>query len=131
MSTDDEKQKIREVISTWMRASADGDTERVLSLMADDVVFLVPGRPPMRGKAAFAEASKGFAGKVRFDGKSEIQEIEVAGDLAYCWSHLTLTVTSLPQRETSQRAGPVLSIFRKESDGRWLLYRDANMLTAC
>ena len=29
-------------------ASADGDTGRVLSLMAEDVVFLVPGRPPMR-----------------------------------------------------------------------------------
>jgi hypothetical protein len=26
-----------------MRASADGDRERVLSLMAEDVVFLVPG----------------------------------------------------------------------------------------
>jgi uncharacterized protein (TIGR02246 family) len=46
MSDEDDKQKIREVISTWMRASANGDTERLLSLMAKDVVFLVPGRPP-------------------------------------------------------------------------------------
>ena len=33
MSDETEKQKIREVISTWMRASADGDTERVIGLM--------------------------------------------------------------------------------------------------
>jgi uncharacterized protein (TIGR02246 family) len=93
MSDEDDKQKIREVISTWMRASADGDTERLLSLMAEGVVFLVPGRPPMRGRAAFAATSSSFAGKMLFDGKSEIQEIRIAGDFAYCWSHLTLTVT--------------------------------------
>ena len=130
MSVEDEKQKIREVISTWMRASADGDTERVLSLMAEDVVFLVPGRPPMRGRAAFAAASSSFAAKMLFDGKSEIQEMEVAGDFAYCWSHLTLTVTPVPSGSPSKRAGHILSIFRKEADGHWVLFRDANMLTA-
>lgn len=55
---DEEKNKriIREVIATWMRASADGDLERVLSLMAEDAVFLVPGQAPMRGREAFAAA---------------------------------------------------------------------------
>lgn len=129
MSAEQEEQKIREVISTWMRASAAGDTERILGLMAEDVVFLVPGRPAMRGRAAFAAASSGFVGKLKFDGKSEIQEIQVAGGLAYCWSHLTLTVTPLPEGAQTRRAGNVLSIFRKEPDGRWVLFRDANMLT--
>src|SRR2546429_5300569 len=48
MNEDQEKQKIREVIATWMRATAEGDLERVLSLMAEDVVFLLPGQAPMR-----------------------------------------------------------------------------------
>jgi uncharacterized protein (TIGR02246 family) len=130
MNDEDDKQKIREVISTWMRASADGDTERLLSLMAEDVVFLVPGRPPMRSRAAFAAASSSFAGKMLFDGKSEIQEIRIAGDFAYCWSHLTLTVTPLASGSPSKRAGHILSIFQREADGRWVLFRDANMLTA-
>jgi ketosteroid isomerase-like protein len=71
-----------------------------------------------------------FTGKMLFDGKSEIQEIEVAGNFAYCWSHLTLTVTPLPSGSPSKRAGHILSIFRREEDGRWVLFRDANMLTA-
>src|SRR5262249_15791105 len=128
MSDENDKQKIREVISTWMRASADGDTEQVLSLMAEDVVFLVPGRPPMKGRSPFAAASSDIAGKVQFDGKSEIQEIQIAGDFAYCWNHLTLSVTPLPSGTPSRRAGDILSIFRKEPDGRWVLFRDANML---
>jgi len=84
----------------------------------------------MKGRAAFAAASSGFAGKVQFDGKSEVQEIQIAGDFAYCWNHLTLSVTPLPSGTPSRREGDILSIFRKEPDGRWVLCRDANMLTA-
>jgi uncharacterized protein (TIGR02246 family) len=58
MKEDDDTQQIREVIATWLRASAADDLDTVLSLMAEDVVFLLPGRPPMRGRAAYAEASR-------------------------------------------------------------------------
>jgi uncharacterized protein (TIGR02246 family) len=127
---DEEKDKriIREVIATWMRASADGDLERVLSLMAEDVVFLVPGQPPMRGRDAFAAASRSMAGRVRFEGNSDIQEIHVTGDYAFCWSQLAVTATPLSGGDAVRRAGPVLSVFRREPDGRWVLLRDANHL---
>lgn len=130
MSEEQEKQKISEVISTWIRATAEGDEERILSLMAEDVVFLVPGQPPMRGRAAFAAAFRGFAGKVQFAAKSEIQEIQISGEFGYCWNYLTVTVTPLPNGSPSRRAGHILSIFHREPDGRWVLFRDANMLTA-
>ena len=50
--TDDEK-AIHGVIDTWLRSTAAGDTATVLTLMADDVVFLTPGQPPF-GKKEFA-----------------------------------------------------------------------------
>lgn len=130
MSEETEKQKIREVIDTWMRASAEGDLDRVLGLMAEDVVFLLPGQQPMRGRKAFAVASRAAIGKVRFEGRPEIQEIQIAGNFAFCWNYLSLTVTPLPDGTPRQRAGHILSVFRKEPDGRWVLYRDANLLTA-
>ena len=49
-----DEQAIRELVATWIRASKAGDTPTVLGLMAEDVVFLVPGHPPMRGRDAFA-----------------------------------------------------------------------------
>ncbi len=130
MNEEQEKTKIRDVIETWMRATADGDMETVLGLMAEDVVFLLPGQEPMRGRDAFAAASRGMAGKVRFEGKPEIQEINISGNYAYCWNYLSVTVTPLPNGPAKKRAGNILSIFRKEPDGRWVLFRDANMLTA-
>jgi ribosomal protein S18 acetylase RimI-like enzyme len=45
-------------------------------LMADDVVFLVPGQPPMRGKGAFA-ASQSAMKQFDMDATGEIQEIKV------------------------------------------------------
>jgi uncharacterized protein (TIGR02246 family) len=122
-----DEQAIRDLIATWMRASAEGDQQKVLELMAEDVVFLVPGHLPMRGRAAFAAASKGLE-QTRIEGKSDIQEVHVAGDWAYCWTHLTVTMTP-PGGSPVRRSGPTLSILRKQPEGAWVLFRDANLLT--
>jgi len=125
--TDDER-GIREVIDTWMCATAAGDLARVLELMDDHVVFLGPGRPPMRGKDGFAQASKAAEGRHRIEGSTDVQEVRVFGDLAYCWNQLTVRMSPHDGGEASEMSGPVLSIFRKRADGKWVLFRDANML---
>jgi len=125
--TNDER-AIREVINTWMRATAAGDLTRVLELMDDDVVFLGPGRPAMRGKQGFAHATKAAEGRHRIEGSADIQEVHIFGEWAYCWNQLTVRMTPLDGGAASERRGPVLSIFRKRPDGTWVLFRDANML---
>ncbi|HEX3624435.1 MAG TPA: SgcJ/EcaC family oxidoreductase [Verrucomicrobiae bacterium] len=130
MKEEQDKLAIREVIETWIRATADGDIDKILGLMAEDVVFLLPGQPPMRGRDSFAAGFRSIIGKVRIEGKPDIQEIHIAGDYAFCWNQLSITITPTAGGPPKHRAGPVLSVFRKEKDGRWLLYRDANMLTA-
>ena len=126
---DDERQ-IRELVSTWMAATKAGDVERVLSLMADDAVFLLPGQPVMR-KADFAAAARAQSGSdaPHFDGSSEIQEIKVLGDWAYMWTRLTVVVTPSGGGKPIARAGHTLSILRKER-GKWVLARDANLLAS-
>jgi len=120
----DDEQAIRGLIAEWMRASEAGETQKVLSLMADDVVFLVAGRQPMR-KADFA-AGQASLRDVDMKTTSEIQEIAVVGDWAYLWTKLSVVMT--PHGGTSvTRTGNTLSILRKQ-DGRWLMFRDANLL---
>jgi len=126
---DRDEQAIRSVIATWMEASAAGDLERVLALMDDDVVFLGAGRPPMRGKNGFAAANKAMEGRVRVEGTAEIQEIRVSGDWAYVWNQLKVTMRPLDGGTPTHLSGPALSVFRKKSDGAWLIYRDANMIS--
>ncbi len=124
----DEEPAIRELVATWLRASAAGDHDQVLRLMADDVVFLTAGQPPMRGKAAFAKAQAALKSS-RIEAASEIQEVRVFGDWAYCWNELSVTLHP-PSGPPVKRAGNVLSILQKQPDGRWVIVRDANMLAS-
>jgi uncharacterized protein (TIGR02246 family) len=125
-----DEQEIRQLVATWMAATKAGELETVLSLMADDVVFLLVGRPPMIGKSAFAAAAKAQAsqGPVKFDGTSEIQEIKVLGEWAFMWTKLTVVVSPPGGARPVTRAGHTLSILKKQN-GKWVLARDANMLT--
>ena len=124
-----DESEIRQLVATWMSATKAGDIETVLNLMADDVVFLIAGQPPMVGKAAFAAASRAQSGQTapQFEGTSEIQEIKVLEDWAFMWTKLTVVVTLPGGAQPMTRAGHTLSILRKQ-DGRWVLARDANML---
>jgi uncharacterized protein (TIGR02246 family) len=124
--TEDER-AIRDLVETWMAASRAGDLATVMSLMADDAIFLVPGRKPF-GKEEFAAASKAMK-DVRVDGRSDIEELRVLGDWAYLRSRLEVTVTP-PGGPALRRSGYTLTILRKTADGRWVLARDANLLTA-
>jgi uncharacterized protein (TIGR02246 family) len=122
----EDERAIRSVIETWMTATEAGDTAKVLSLMADDVVFLVPGQAPF-GKEAFAASAQAMKG-VRIDGKADIEELIVAGEWAFCRSHLVVAMTQ-PNGEVMRRSGHTLSILRRKPSGKWVLARDANLLT--
>jgi hypothetical protein len=68
-TSDQDNEKIREVATTWMRATEVGNLETVLSLIAEDAVFLLADQPPMRGREAFAGALRSTLGQVRIEGK--------------------------------------------------------------
>jgi uncharacterized protein (TIGR02246 family) len=120
-----DEQAIRDLVDQWLAASKAGDLATVLGLMTDDVVFMVPGRAPF-GKAEFAAGSKAMAG-VEIDGTPNIQEIMVLGDWAWLRNHLRISVTR-PGGDATVSSGYILTVLRKNSDGRWQIARDANLL---
>jgi len=122
----DDERAIRELVDSWMEASRRGDTATVLDLMTDDVLFMTPSREPF-GKDAFRESSEAMR-DVRIEGRAEIQEIEVLGDRAWIRNHIDLTLTPA-EGEPLKRSGYTLTILRKGDDGRWRLFRDANLVS--
>jgi uncharacterized protein (TIGR02246 family) len=120
-----DEQAIRELIDKWMAASKAGDLPTVLSLMSDDVVFMVPARAPF-GKQEFAASSKSMTG-VAIDGTSEIVELQVVSNWAWIRNRLRITITP-PGGKPMVRSGYTLTILRKQSDGNWVIARDANLL---
>lgn len=125
-----DEQAIRDMIALWHSATARGDVDTVLTLMDENAVFLVPGQPPMRGRDGFERGLRDLLKTHRIESSSEIQEVEVSGTWAYCWSQLTVKVITLADNSATTRQGNALSILHKQADGHWRLVRDANMLAA-
>lgn len=128
-----DERTIREFHSTWIAAVNAGDLDRLLGLIADDLVLLSPGQEPS-GREGFIAGFSNAHRQLHLRCISELEEVVVVGDLAFARSRDSLSVTprASPDNataETTQLAGDRLTIYRKHPDGRWLLARDAHTLT--
>lgn len=123
--TEDERE-IRGLIAAWTQASQAADASTVLSLMTEDAIFMTPGREPF-GREAF-EAAAGSTNAAKIEGSNEVIELQVLGVWAFTRNRIAMTITPL-NGEPVRREGYTLTLFRKETDGRWRLARDANLLT--
>ena len=125
MMIDDEK-AIRDLVAKWMEASKNKDINTLLSLMTDDVVFMVPDSEPF-GKARFEDVSRGMS-DAKIHGHADIKEIRILGDWAYYRTHLDIRITPAGGHEM-HKSGYAMTIVHKDVDGQWRLARDANIVT--
>jgi len=123
-----DEREIREVHSTWISAVNAGDLVRLLTLMADDVVFLNPGQAPL-GRDGFSTNFSAAHHHIQIRCNSELEEVVVVGEVAYTRSRDTLSVIRRAGGEATQLAGHRITVYRKQPDGRWLLARDAHTLS--
>ena len=124
-SREKDKQAIREAVERWLEASKQGDTNTLLSLLADDVIFITPEREPF-GKEAFASGGDEMK-NTKMEADIDIKEIEVAGDWAWMRSFLKVSFTPAGGNAT-KHSGHILTIFQKQADGHWVIKRDANFV---
>jgi uncharacterized protein (TIGR02246 family) len=87
-----DEQALRALHSTWIDAVNAGDLVRLLGLMADDVVFLNPGRAPL-GRDEFSLGFSAGDQKSRIQCVSELEEVVVVGEVAYTRARDSLSVT--------------------------------------
>ena len=123
-----DEREVREVHSTWIDAVNAGDLDRLLTLMADDVVFLNPGQSPL-GRDGFSANFSAAHQRVRIRCISDLEEVVVVGEVAYTRSRDALSVVPRAGGEETQLAGHRITVYRKQPDGRWLLARDAHTLS--
>jgi uncharacterized protein (TIGR02246 family) len=123
-----DEQQIRNVIDRWCEASAAGDLTAQFNLMTLDVIFLTPGRAPMR-RDEFAAGFRAMTEIAIIECRSNVQEITVGGDLAVCWNLLEVSFTPIEGGETRKHAGNTFTALRRGTDGQWRIWRDANLLT--
>ena len=60
---------------------------------------------------------------------TETNDVDAVGNWAWMRTHISVTMTPAGG-QPNHRAGYTLTILRKEPDGRWVVGRDANLLSA-
>jgi len=125
---DGDERAIRDVVERWHRATEAGDVDAVLDLMVEDVVFLVAGHAPMRGRGAFKQGLRTLLATHRIESSGNVREVVASGDLAYCWTELDVSIRPRAGGEAVMRSGSALTILRRQADGAWRVVRDANLL---
>lgn len=124
-TTQNDKQAIRNMVHTWLEASKRGDSATLLKLLANDVIFITPGKEPF-GKEAFAGGGDEMK-DIRMEAEIDIKEIEIAGSWAWMRSFLKVSFTPTGG-STSKMSGHILTVLQKQSDGNWVIKRDANFV---
>jgi uncharacterized protein (TIGR02246 family) len=124
-----DEQEIRMVHSSWIDAVNAGDLARLLTLLAEDVVFLTPGQAPA-GREGFSSNFITAHKQTQICCTSELEEVVVLGEVGYTRSRDALSVTPRAGGKAAQFAGHRMTVYRKQRDGRWLLSRDAHTLSA-
>ena len=124
-----DEREIRTVHSIWIDAVNAGDLARLLTLVAEDVVFLTPGQAPF-GREGFSSNFLAAHQQMRICCTSELEEVVVVSEVAYTRSRDALSVTPRAGGKAAQFAGHRMTVYRKQRDGRWLLSRDIYTLSA-
>jgi len=102
-----------------------------LSVLADDVVYLVPNQKAIEGRAAVGAWVARYLQEVTTEWTKTVEDLQVDGDWAmgrYSYTVADSVIIRDPETEgggTANDTGWGLVVYRRDGDGHWLVVRDA------
>lgn len=110
--------EITTVREEYVQAENDGDVDGIMRTCTEDIVFVPPESPPVRGKEAAEEFLRGFLEAFSVAIELDSNDIVVDGDLAYDWG--TVTGTLEPNTgEPESVSNTYLIVFERDGEGSW------------
>ena len=120
------RQAIEQANARFIDAMTRGDSTGMVANYADDAVVMDPGKPARRGRGEIgANYVKRVQSAKYSDGKAHTASVDVGGDYAIETGSFEWTVT--PKGGKPMPAtGKYLTVWKKQADGSWKIYRDIN-----
>lgn len=123
----DDKQTIQRLTEDWVAALRRKDIACLTSMITEDVVFLPPGLPPVRGKQEVAAMYNRFFPQFSsVEQTVSVEDVEVAGDWAFTWGTESLVLVPQTGGTRIRMQGKGMSILRRQADGSWKFARGIN-----
>ena len=118
---------LQALIEKWQSAVEARDLERLMSLIADDCVFLAPSAPPVRGKEAVEGMFRSLWKSLQ-EHKQEftIEEAWISGDCLIGWGVDSATLLPAGSTESLRYAGHGVMILKRAPSGEWKFARGIN-----
>ena len=123
----DDTQKLAAILRRLEAAENTGDAESIISMMADDMVLMVPNEPMYEGQAACAEFLRGMLAWMMEALDRHIDyvsaEIGVLGDHAFDRGTFAFTATPKAGGDTVHAQGKYFWLYARDGNGSWKLSR--------
>lgn len=129
LATADARKAVDAVNQEIVRACQQRDFAATAALWADDGVDLLPGLPPMVGRAKIAAWLESL--RPQLEGSQmkyctiDWQDVQIRDDVAYEWGINRQLIEYPPPRKSVPNEGKILFILRIQTDGRWKIALEA------
>jgi ketosteroid isomerase-like protein len=117
---------VEEIFDTYSSANMNKDVESWIALWDEKGIKMAPKSPAIYGKLAIEELKRK---KMKAPGDLEmsikIEDTQIAGDFGFAHGTYFGSVTPEGGGAANSFEGKYLTIFKKQADGSWKIYRDA------
>lgn len=109
-------------IEKWCAAEEARDLDAKMSLFTTDVVFLVPGQPPINGLEKVRSWHESIWKGTQFHCTGSVDEVKVFGDWGFARGTFTDSSTD-SSGVTEKSSGKFINIVRRNAQGEWKIAR--------
>lgn len=111
-----DREQIARIRAAWEAYDNTGDITAIAEYLAEDVVLMPPGAPPIVGKEAVVE---GLADERDYDIDQASEEVFVSGNLAV--DRITITGSRDPTAGDDADGVSLkgVDVYRRDADGTW------------
>jgi ketosteroid isomerase-like protein len=121
----DDAEAIRRTNNFYAEMLVAGDVDALMTLYDENVILFPPNESPLKGKVAIRASWEAFfADWDTMEARSVIDEIMVFGDWAYGHGHYRGHSRSTADGSVVLEALKFSGMWRRKSDGSWVIARD-------
>lgn len=123
--SDDFARAVDEIYAQYSASVGAGDADGWINLWDDDGVQMPPGTPARVGKATILQGRRRASDAYDYrDFVINNEEVELLGDFGFARGTYSALLVSKGGGEEIPINGKYLTIFKKQADGNWKIYRD-------
>ena len=119
---------VEEIFDTYSSANMNKDADAWIALWDEGGVKMVPDLPSINGKSAigaFKRKKSQSPDDLTMSITVEDTQVSDSGDFGFAHGTYSSTVTPKGGGAAKSKEGKFLTIFKKQADGSWKIYRDS------